>query len=75
MNQQYGRSLIEVIGVMAIMGLMTVAALGMFQVMRANQKRTIANAELEQIAANTIRYKASSPKSRSILGKPQRPSS
>ena len=53
MNQQSGRSLIEVIGVMAIMGLMTVAALGMFQVMRANQKRTIANAELEQIAANT----------------------
>jgi len=53
MNQQSGRSLIEVIGVMAIMGLMTVAALGMFQVMRANQKRTIANAELEQIAENT----------------------
>ena len=53
MNQQSGRSLIEVIGVMAITGLMTVAALGTFQVMRTNHKRTIASAELEQIAKDT----------------------
>ena len=53
MKHESGRSLIEVIGVMAIAGVMTLAALKMFQVMRTNQKRTIANAELEQIAENT----------------------
>lgn len=50
MNQESGRSLIEVIGVMAIAGLMTVSALGIYNMLRKNQVRTIANAELEQIA-------------------------
>ena len=53
MNQQSGRSLIEVIGVMAIAGLMTVSALGMYNMLRKNQMRTIADAELEQIAQDT----------------------
>lgn len=53
MQQQSGRSLIEVIGVMAIAGLMTVSALGVYNVLRKNQARTIAVAELEQIAQNT----------------------
>lgn len=53
MKHESGRSLIEVIGVMAIAGVMTVTAVKMYQVMRTNQKRTIANAELEQIAENT----------------------
>ena len=53
MNQQSGRSLIEVIGVMAIAGLMTVSALGVYNMLRKNQARTIADAELEQIAQDT----------------------
>ena len=53
MKHESGRSLIEVIGVMAIAGVMTVTAVKMYRVMRTNQKRTIANAELEQIAENT----------------------
>ena len=53
MNQQSGRSLIEVIGVMAIAGLMMVSALGVYNVLRKNQARTIADAELEQIAQDT----------------------
>lgn len=53
MRQQSGRSLIEVIGVMAITGVMTVTALGVYNMIRANQVRTIASAEIEQIAENT----------------------
>lgn len=53
MQQQSGRSLIEVIGVMAIAGLMTVSALGVYNMLRKNQTRTIANADLEQVAQNT----------------------
>lgn len=52
MKQELGRSLIEVIGVMAITGLMTVAALGVYNIIRTNQMRTIADAEIEQIAQN-----------------------
>ncbi len=53
MKQESGRSLIEVIGVMAITGLMTVSALGVYNMIRTNQIRTIADAELEQIAQDT----------------------
>ena len=53
MKQESGRSLIEVIGVMAIAGLMTVSALGVYNMLRKNQARTIADAELEQIAQDT----------------------
>ena len=53
MTQESGRSLIEVIGVMAIAGIMTVSALGAYKMMRTNQKRTIADAQLEQIAQDT----------------------
>ena len=53
MKNESGRSLIEVIGVMAITGVMTVAALGVFNMIRANQVRNIAIAELKQIAENT----------------------
>lgn len=53
MKQESGRSLIEIIGVIAITGMMTVAALGVYNMLRANQARTIAAAELEQIAQNT----------------------
>jgi Tfp pilus assembly protein PilE len=50
MKSQSGRSLIEVIGVLAITGVMTAAALGAYRMIRANQVRSIADAELQQIA-------------------------
>lgn len=53
MINESGRSLIEVIGVMALIGVMTVGTLGAYNAFRANQVRTIASAELEQIAQNT----------------------
>lgn len=53
MKHESGRSLIEVIGVISITAVMTVAAIGAYNVMRTNQKRTIANAELQQIAQDT----------------------
>ncbi len=53
MREESGRSLIEVIGVMAIAGVMTISALGVYNMIRANQVRTIASAELEKIAENT----------------------
>lgn len=53
MKFESGRSLIEVIGVMAIAGVMTVSALGVYNMLRANQARSIASMELKQIAENT----------------------
>lgn len=53
MKNESGRSLIEVIGVMAITGVMTVSALGIYNMIRANQVRNIAIAEVKQIAENT----------------------
>lgn len=45
--------MIEVIGVLAIAGIMTVSAVGMYNMIRKNQSRMIANSELEQIASDT----------------------
>ena len=53
MRCESGRSLIEVIGVMAIAGVMTVSALGVYNMLRQNQVRSIASVELKQIAENT----------------------
>lgn len=53
MREESGRSLIELIGVMAIAGVMTISALGVYNVIRSNQIRTIASADLSQIAENT----------------------
>lgn len=53
MREESGRSLIEIIGVMAIAGVMTLSALGVYNTIRTNQIRTIANAELEKIVENT----------------------
>jgi hypothetical protein len=53
MREESGRSLIELIGVMAITGVMTVSALGIYNMIRANQVRSIAIAEIKQIAENT----------------------
>lgn len=53
MKTESGRSLIEVIGIMAITGIMTVTAFGAYNTIKKNQTRNIANAELKQIAENT----------------------
>lgn len=53
MIEQSGRSLLEVIGVLAITGIITISALGVFNVIRQNQARSIADSELSQIAQNT----------------------
>lgn len=53
MKTESGRSLIEIVGVMAIAGVMTVSGLGVYNMLRQNQIRSIAGAELKQIAQNT----------------------
>ncbi len=50
MKTESGRSLIEVIGVLAIAGIMTAGAIGGYSVIRKNQTRTIATAQIKQIA-------------------------
>lgn len=52
MKQESGRSLIEIVGVIAIGTVMTVAAIGMYRMMRENNARTIATSQLEQIAGD-----------------------
>ena len=53
MIQERGASMIEIIGVLAIAGIMSAAAIAMYQVIRNNQTRKIASMELEQIARDT----------------------
>lgn len=53
MIQEHGASMIEIIGVLAIAGLMSAAAIGMYNVIRGNQARKIASVEMEQIVKNT----------------------
>ena len=53
MKYEYGRSLIEIIGVLAIGAVMSVATIKMYQHVHTTQVRTIATSELEQIAKNT----------------------
>jgi type II secretory pathway pseudopilin PulG len=52
-SEQSGRSLIEVIGVLAIAGVMTAAAVATYNTIRHRQIRTIANSDIEQIVKNT----------------------
>ncbi len=52
-NLESGRSLIEVIGVLAITGVMAASTIAMYSVVRRNQTRQIASSTLEQIAKNT----------------------
>ncbi len=53
MREQSGRSLIELIGVMAIGAVMMAGAIGMYNVVRDNHAKTVAAAELEEIVKNT----------------------
>ena len=52
MKYEYGRSLIEIIGVLAIGGLMSVATIRVYQHVHTTQVRSIATNEIEQIAKN-----------------------
>lgn len=53
MKSESGRSLIEIIGVLAITAVMTASAIGIYNSIRHNQKNTIASAELRELAKNT----------------------
>jgi len=53
MKQESGRSLIEVLGVMAIGAIMIAGTVAAYNAVRNRQIRTVASAELEQIAKNT----------------------
>lgn len=52
MKQESGRSLIEIIGVLAIGAVMAVAAVKMYGQIRATQTRTIVSNEMEQLVKN-----------------------
>lgn len=52
MKQESGRSLIEIVGVLAIGTLISVAAVKMYGQIRASQTRNIVSGELEQLAKN-----------------------
>ena len=53
MKSESGRSLIEMLGVLAVGAAMTAAAYGTYNMLRTNQMRNLAVSELEQIARNT----------------------
>ena len=52
MRTESGRSLIEIIGVMAITGVMAASSIGVYSMIRKNQTRTIAAHKMEQIATD-----------------------
>ncbi len=52
MKQESGRSLIEIIGVLAIGAVISVAAVKMYGQIRTTQTRTIVSSELEQLVKN-----------------------
>ena len=52
MNAQSGRSLIEMLGVMAVAGLITFGTLQMYRAARTRQGRFIAEQELKELAEN-----------------------
>ena len=53
MKSESGRSLIEIIGVLAITAVMTASAVAIYNSVHRNQKNTIATAELRETAKNT----------------------
>ena len=53
MKNESGRSLVEMLGVLAVGAIMTAAAYGTYNMLRTNQIRSFALSEMEQIARNT----------------------
>ena len=53
MNAQSGQSLIEMLGVMAVAGLIAVATLNMYQTARTRHARFAAEQDLERLVENT----------------------
>lgn len=53
MITERGASMIEIIGVLAIAGLMSAAAIGMYNTIRNNQARKIASTQMDEIVRNT----------------------
>lgn len=53
MREESGRSLIEIVGIMAIGAIMTVSAVSLYNVIRGNQVRSIASADLKAVAHDT----------------------
>lgn len=53
MQSESGRSLIEMLGILAIGAVMTVGAYQTYNTLRSNQVRNLALSELEQVARNT----------------------
>jgi len=53
MKMESGRSLIEIVGVLAVTAVMTASAVGIYNSIRNNQRNTIASAELRELAKNT----------------------
>lgn len=53
MTNESGRSLIEMLGVLAIGAVMTAAAYGTYNMLRTRQVRNMAASEIEQIVRNT----------------------
>lgn len=52
MKSESGRSLIEIVAVLAITGVMTASAIAIYNSIRHNQRNTIATAELREVAKN-----------------------
>ncbi len=52
MKMESGRSLIEVIGVLAIAGVMTAGIIATYNVMHKNQLRTVAQYQMQQLASD-----------------------
>lgn len=53
MREESGRSLIEIVGIMAIGAIMTVSAVSLYNIIRGNQMRAVASANMEALARDT----------------------
>jgi len=72
MKEQSGRSLIEIIGVLAISGIMVAATFSMYQTISNRQKRMIASENLKEIVTKTktlLEYSGYAPVSVDFLVK------
>ncbi len=68
MKQEYGRSMIEMLGVLAIMGVITVGAIGMISTAMRTQKRSAVNDEVIEIGILRVRNNQIVAGVRQLLG-------